>query len=114
MQLSLLRVTQGNTSGHRWVFTKLGFHPSVAIASNKWQKRIYLLSFEQKRELDWILEVNKVKTKELCWTHHSVIPALNFLHDGAMSKIEDVLLEDGGLPDVLPLIVHLKFFLVEK
>ena len=60
-------------------------------------------------------------TKELCWTHHSVIPALNFsvldngiYIDGAMSKIEDVLLEDGGLPDVLPLIVHLNFFLVEK
>ena len=30
--------------------------------------------------------------------------------NGALSKIDDVLAEDGGLLQVLPLTVHLKFF----
>ena len=30
--------------------------------------------------------------------------------NGALSKIDDVLAEDGGLLHVLPLAVHLKFF----
>ena len=30
--------------------------------------------------------------------------------NGALSKIDDVLAEDGGLLHVLPLTVHLKFF----
>ena len=31
--------------------------------------------------------------------------------NGALSKIDDVLAEDGGLLHVLPLTVHLKFFM---
>ena len=49
---------------------------------------------------------------------HLILPALNlFILDagilltdnGATSKIDDVLIEHGGLLHVLPLIVHLKF-----
>ena len=34
--------------------------------------------------------------------------------NGASSKIDDVLSEDGGLLQVLPLAVHLNFFLMNK
>ena len=34
--------------------------------------------------------------------------------NGALSKIDDVLIEDGGLLHVLPLTVHLNFFLTDK
>ena len=34
--------------------------------------------------------------------------------NGALSKIDDVLAEDGGLLHVLPLTVHLKFFTEKK
>ena len=34
--------------------------------------------------------------------------------NGALSKIDDVLAEDGGLLHVLPLAVHLKFLLADK
>ena len=34
--------------------------------------------------------------------------------NGASSKIDDVLAEDGGLLNVLTLAVHLKFFMMEK
>ena len=34
--------------------------------------------------------------------------------NGASSKIDDVLAEDGGLLHVLPLAVHLKFFMTDK
>ena len=34
--------------------------------------------------------------------------------NGASSKIDDVLAEDGGLLHVLPLAVHLNFFLMDK
>ena len=34
--------------------------------------------------------------------------------NGAISKFDDVLLEHGGLPHVLPLAVQLDFFLVDK
>ena len=34
--------------------------------------------------------------------------------NGASSKIDDVLAEVGGLLHVLPLAVHLKFFLADK
>ena len=34
--------------------------------------------------------------------------------NGASSKIDDVLAEDGGLLQVLPLAVHLNFFLMDK
>ena len=34
--------------------------------------------------------------------------------NGASSKIEDVLAEDGGLLHVLTLTVHLNFFLTDK
>ena len=34
--------------------------------------------------------------------------------NGASSKIDDVLAEDGGLLHVLPLAVHLNFFLMER
>ena len=34
--------------------------------------------------------------------------------NGALSKIDDVLAEDGGLLHVLPLAVHLNFFLMDK
>ena len=34
--------------------------------------------------------------------------------NGATSKIDDVLTEDGGLLDVLPLTVHLSFFLLNR
>ena len=37
-----------------------------------------------------------------------------FLENGASSKIEDVLAEDGGLLHVLTLAVHLNFFLTDK
>ena len=33
---------------------------------------------------------------------------------GASSRIDDVLVDDGGLLHVLPLTVHLKFFLTDK
>ena len=33
---------------------------------------------------------------------------------GATSKFDDVLLEHGGIPHVLPLAVHLKFFWLDK
>ena len=33
---------------------------------------------------------------------------------GATSKFDDVLLEHDGLPHVLPLAVHLKFFWLDK
>ena len=34
--------------------------------------------------------------------------------NGASSKIDDVLAEDGGILHVLPLAVHLNFFLMDK
>ena len=34
--------------------------------------------------------------------------------NGASIKIDDVLAEDGGLLHVLPLAVHLNFFLMDK
>ena len=34
--------------------------------------------------------------------------------NGASSRIDDVLAEDGGLLNVLPLAVHLKFFFMDK
>ena len=34
--------------------------------------------------------------------------------NGDISKFDDVLLEHGGLPHVLPIAVHLKFVLLEK
>ena len=34
--------------------------------------------------------------------------------NGALSKIDDVLIEDEGLLHVLPLAVHLNFFLTDK
>ena len=34
--------------------------------------------------------------------------------NGAISKFDDVLLEHGGLPHVLPLAVHLKFVWLDK
>ena len=34
--------------------------------------------------------------------------------NGVSSKIDDVLAEDGGLLHVLPLAVHLNFFLMDK
>ena len=34
--------------------------------------------------------------------------------NGASSKIDDVLAEDGGLLHFLPLAVHLNFFLMDK
>ena len=47
-----------------------------------------------------------------------VHPALNLstldFDDGAISKFDDVLLEHGGLPHVLPLTVHLKFVWLDK
>ena len=50
-----------------------------------------------------------------------VHPALNLstldaahFDNSAISKFDDVLLEHGGLPHVLPLAVHLKFDLLEK
>ena len=41
-----------------------------------------------------------------------VVPWL--FDNGASSKIDDVLAEDGGLLHLLPLTVHLKFFLTDK
>ena len=47
---------------------------------------------------------------------HFVHTALNLsiMDNGATSKFDDVLLDHGGLPNVLPLAVHLNYFLVEK
>ena len=46
---------------------------------------------------------------------HLVYPTLNLsildFDNGATSKFDDVLLEHGGLLHVLPLAVHLNFFL---
>ena len=42
-----------------------------------------------------------------------VYPGCWHFDNGATSKIDDVLFEDGGLPHVLPLAVHLEFFSVE-
>ena len=39
---------------------------------------------------------------------------LVFFENGASSKIDDVLAEDGELLHVLPLAVHLNFFLMDK
>ena len=52
----------------------------------------------------------------------TVGPSCNeFVHPGfwhfdndAISKFDDVLLEHGGLPHVLPLAVHLKFVWLDK
>ena len=43
-----------------------------------------------------------------------VYPECCHFDDGASSKIDDVLAENGGLLDVLPLTVHLKLFLMDK
>ena len=43
-----------------------------------------------------------------------VYPGCWHFDNGAISKFDDVLLEHGGLPHVLPLAVHLKFVLLEK
>ena len=43
-----------------------------------------------------------------------VFPGCCHFDNGAISKIDDVLIEHGGLPHVLPLAVHLGFFLVDK
>ena len=53
---------------------------------------------------------------------HLVHPALNLstldagilIMNSAISKFDDVLLEHGGLPHVLPLTVHLKFVWLDK
>ena len=37
-----------------------------------------------------------------------------YFDNGALSKNDDVLAEDGGLLHVLPIAVHLKIFLMEK
>ena len=34
--------------------------------------------------------------------------------NGATSKLDDVLFEHGGLPHVLPLVVHLKFVWLDE
>ena len=52
--------------------------------------------------------------------NHLVHPALIFsildtgIEVGATSKIDDVLIEHGGQPNVLPLAVHLNFLLLVK
>ena len=43
-----------------------------------------------------------------------VYPACWHIEIGATSKIDDVLTEHGGLLHVLPLAVHLSFFLLDK
>ena len=43
-----------------------------------------------------------------------VYPGCWHFDNSATSKFDDVLLEHGGLPHVLPLAVHLGFFLVDK
>ena len=45
-------------------------------------------------------------------TLYLVLPSTNLssLDAGILSKFDDVLLEHGGLPHVLPLAVHLEFF----
>ena len=43
-----------------------------------------------------------------------VYPECWHFGNGASSKIDDVLAEDGGLLHVLPLAVHLIFFLMDK
>ena len=49
---------------------------------------------------------------------HLVLPSLNLCildaDNGATSKFDDVLLEHGGIPHVLPLAVHRKFFWLDK
>ena len=44
----------------------------------------------------------------------STLPGCWHFDNSAISKFDDVLLEHGGLPHVLPLAVHLKFVLLEK
>ena len=45
----------------------------------------------------------------------SILDAGTLIKNNATSKFDDVLLDhDGGLPHVLPLAVHLNFFLVDK
>ena len=43
-----------------------------------------------------------------------VYPGCWHFDNGAIRKFDDLLLEHGGLPHVLPLAVHLKFILLEK
>ena len=43
-----------------------------------------------------------------------VYPGWWHFDNGAISKFDDVLLELGGLPHVLPLAVHLKFVWLDK
>ena len=43
-----------------------------------------------------------------------VYPGCWHFDNGAISKFDDVLLEHGGLPHVLPLAVHLKFVWLDK
>ena len=41
-------------------------------------------------------------------------PGILIFDNGASSKIDDVLAKDGGLHHVLPLAVHLNYFLMDK
>ena len=43
-----------------------------------------------------------------------VYPGYWHFEKGAAWKFHDILLEHGGLPNVLPLAVHLKFFWLDK
>ena len=56
----------------------------------------------------WVVVVGLVVGPKDFW----VIPW--HFENGASSKIGDVLGEDGGLLHVLPLAVHLNFFLMDK
>ena len=44
----------------------------------------------------------------------STLDAGILIMNSAISKFDDVLLEHGGLPHVLPLTVHLKFVWLDK
>ena len=46
--------------------------------------------------------------------HQFVYPGCWHFDNGAISKVDNVLLEHGGLPHVLPLAVHLKFVWLDK